>query len=163
MFVLSYSLRIPDPYLCFESPRPLYPPWEPWTSYQPAQELTLSTPCIIHSSHTICGWQRELLTKLIRSGCSPAQNTSMASISLKMTSKCLTMASLDPTCLAPGYFSYFILHNSLTHSLHSSQSGFLTVSLTIMETFSGHSLCLDFSSPFIYGLAHIWPHQRDLP
>ena len=38
MFVLSSSLRIPDP----ESPRPLSPPQEPWTSYQPAQELTLS-------------------------------------------------------------------------------------------------------------------------
>ena len=42
MFVLSSSLRIPDPYPCFESPRPLSPPREPRISYQPAQELALS-------------------------------------------------------------------------------------------------------------------------
>ena len=42
MFVSSSSLRILDPYLCFKSPRPLSPPWGSWTSYQPAQELTLS-------------------------------------------------------------------------------------------------------------------------
>ena len=158
IFVLSCSLRIPDPYLCFESPRPLSSPWGPQTSYQPAQELTLSTPRVIHSSHTIRGWQRELLTKLIRSGCSPAQNTSMASISLKMTSKCLTMASLDLTCLASGYFSYFILHDSLIHSLHSSQSSFLTVPGTIMETFTSHSFCGEFSSPFMAWLTYLRWH-----
>ena len=42
MFVLSSSLRIPEPYLRFESPRPLSPPWGPQTSYQSAWELTLS-------------------------------------------------------------------------------------------------------------------------
>ena len=42
MFVLSTSLRIPDPYLPFKSPRPLSPPWEPQTSYQAAKELALS-------------------------------------------------------------------------------------------------------------------------
>ena len=42
MFVLSSSLRTPDSSLCFESPRPLSPPQGSWTSYQPAQELTLS-------------------------------------------------------------------------------------------------------------------------
>ena len=42
MFVLSSSLRTPDPYLRFEGPRPLSPPWGPQTSYQPAYELTLS-------------------------------------------------------------------------------------------------------------------------
>ena len=36
MFVLSSSLRIPDPYLFLESPRLLSPPWGPRTSYQPA-------------------------------------------------------------------------------------------------------------------------------
>ena len=36
MFVLSSSLRISDPYLHFESPRPLSPPRGPRTSYQPA-------------------------------------------------------------------------------------------------------------------------------
>ena len=44
MFVLSSSLRIPDHYLCFKIPRPLSSPWGPQTSYQPAQELTLSFP-----------------------------------------------------------------------------------------------------------------------
>ena len=34
-FVLSSSLRTPDPYL-LESPRPLSPSWGPQTSYQPA-------------------------------------------------------------------------------------------------------------------------------
>ena len=41
-FVLSSSLRFPDPYLLFKSPRAFFPPWGPWTSYQPAWELTLS-------------------------------------------------------------------------------------------------------------------------
>ena len=36
MFVLFSSLRTPDLYLLLESPRPLCPPWGPWTSYQPA-------------------------------------------------------------------------------------------------------------------------------
>ena len=30
------------PFLLLENSRPLSPPWGPWTSYQPAQELTLS-------------------------------------------------------------------------------------------------------------------------
>jgi len=42
MFVLFSSLRIPDPYLLFKSPRPLSPPWGPGTSYQPTLKLTLS-------------------------------------------------------------------------------------------------------------------------
>ena len=36
MFVLSSFLRIPDPYLLLESPRPPFPPQGPWTYYQPA-------------------------------------------------------------------------------------------------------------------------------
>ena len=44
MFVLSSSLKIPDPYLHFMSPRSLSPPQGRQTSYQPAQELTLSFP-----------------------------------------------------------------------------------------------------------------------
>ena len=48
MFVLSSSLRIPDSYLLLESPKPLSPPHPPpqgpWTSYEPASELTLSFP-----------------------------------------------------------------------------------------------------------------------
>ena len=35
MLILSFFLRIPDPYLLFESPRPLAPLQGPWTSYQP--------------------------------------------------------------------------------------------------------------------------------
>ena len=41
-FVLFSSLRILDPYLLLESPRPLSLPQGPQTSYQPALELTLS-------------------------------------------------------------------------------------------------------------------------
>ena len=48
MFVLS-SLRIPDPYLLFESLRPLSSPWGPRTSYQPACELTLSIVKLMES------------------------------------------------------------------------------------------------------------------
>ena len=47
MFVLSFSLRIPDSFLLLRSPRPLSPPRGPWTSYQPAQELTLSPPSLL--------------------------------------------------------------------------------------------------------------------
>ena len=42
------SLSFPPPWefqtpnVHFESPRPLSPPWGPWTSYQSAQELTVS-------------------------------------------------------------------------------------------------------------------------
>ena len=41
MFVLFSSLRIPDPYLLFKSPRPLSP-WGSGTSYQPTLKLTIS-------------------------------------------------------------------------------------------------------------------------
>ena len=41
-FVLFSSLRTPEPYLLLESFRPLSPPREPWTSYQPTQKLTFS-------------------------------------------------------------------------------------------------------------------------
>jgi len=34
MFVLSSSLRIPEPFLLLEGSGPLSPPWGPWTSYQ---------------------------------------------------------------------------------------------------------------------------------
>ena len=53
IFVLSSSLRISDPYLLFERPRLLSPPWEPWTSYQPSQELTLPLLDIQNSKATI--------------------------------------------------------------------------------------------------------------
>ena len=33
--VVLFSLRTPDPYFLLERPRPLSPPWGPWTSYQP--------------------------------------------------------------------------------------------------------------------------------
>ena len=52
MFVLSSSLRTPDSYLLKSpSPRSSSPPapapWGSWTSYQPAQELTLTSRCCI--------------------------------------------------------------------------------------------------------------------
>ena len=43
MFVLSFSLRIPNPYLLLGNPIALAPPQGSCTSYQPAQELTLTT------------------------------------------------------------------------------------------------------------------------
>ena len=60
--VLSSSLRIPAPYLLFESPRPFSPPHGPLTSYQPAKELFLSPLslriCIVvyDSNHFVLGF-----------------------------------------------------------------------------------------------------------
>ena len=111
-------------------------------------------PLTTHSSH---GKQRELLTELIRSGCSPDQNTPMASISLKITSKCLTVASLDPTW--PGSWLSLLLYLLwLFNPLPSLQSQwFPNSSVNHPGAFHWSLLLLRILCLF-HGLAHVWPN-----
>ena len=54
-FVLSSSLRIPDPYILLKNPRPPLSPLQgSQTSYQPAQELTLSHVCCMFVYMHMC-------------------------------------------------------------------------------------------------------------
>jgi len=55
-FVFSSSLRIPDPYLGFESPRPRSALWGTWTSYQVAYKLTVWAPstCLLPDWSSTC-------------------------------------------------------------------------------------------------------------
>ena len=66
MFVLSFFLRIPDPYLLLESPRPLFPPQGPWTYYQPAWELTFS---VLQHLNLLTLVSREMQEKRTPSAC----------------------------------------------------------------------------------------------